>query len=165
MAKYCQKVSIIPLTIENPQYQENNQLFYIKKACRKYPSYLIFKKPMFLEFHISRCFETFVELSVLSKQWYGETTVLPRARGRSFPKRTYSADWVLTVFRNQRCKRVLTICPSLRMSPSHCVCILHLLGSKQLHLNLSLVILMSFLNHGRKTCSFQQIWSKTMMSI
>ena len=107
-----------------------------------------------IEFHISRCFETFVELSVLSKQWYGETTVLPRARGRSFPKRTYSADWVLTVFRNQRCKRVLTICPSLRMSPSHCVCILHLLGSKQLHLNLSLVILMSFLNHGRKNLQF-----------
>ena len=53
-----------------------------------------------IEFHISRCFETFVELSVLSKQWYGETTVLPRARGRSFPKRTYSADWVSTVFRN-----------------------------------------------------------------
>ena len=107
-----------------------------------------------IEFHISRCFETFVELSVLSKQWYGETTVLPRARGRSFPKRTYSADWVLIVFRNQRCKRVLTICPSLRMSPSHCVCILHLLGSKQLHLNLSLVILMSFLNHGRKNLQF-----------
>ena len=107
-----------------------------------------------IEFHISRCFETFVDLSVLSKQWYGETTVLPRARGRYFPKRTYSADWVLTVFRNQRCKRVLTICPSLRMSPSHCVCILHLLGSKQLHLNLSLVILMSFLNHGGKNLQF-----------
>ena len=107
-----------------------------------------------IEFHISRCFETFVELSVLSKQWYGETTVLPRARGRSFPKRTYSADWVLTVFRNQRWKRVLTICPSLRMSPSHCVCILHLFGSKQLHLNLSLVILISFLNHGRKNLQF-----------
>ena len=107
-----------------------------------------------IEFHISRCFETFVELSVLSKQWYGETTVLPRARGRSFPKRTYSADWVLIVFRNQRCKRVLTICPSLRMSPSHCVCILHLLGSKQFHLNLSLVFLMSFLNHGKKIVQF-----------
>ena len=64
-----------------------------------------------IEFHISRCFETFVELSVLSKQWYGETTVLPHAHGKSFPKRTYSADWVLIVFRNQRWKRVFNDLP------------------------------------------------------